>query len=317
MTSAAPRDALDAGADPAPTGSVCAVVVTYRPNLALLRRVLAAVVNQVGGLVVVDNGTSCEAFDAFAAQAAASGCIVERKPANVGLAAGLNAGIACARRAGFGEVLLLDQDSVAAPGMVATLVRALEALSRDGRVGAVGTQFVDPRNAVVAPFVRIGFPFNRKVLGGPGQRIESDFLISSGKLLPLAVLDEVGGMDESLFIDNVDLDWCFRARRLGYRLYGVCDARMEHSIGDALRPSRWRRRGVFIHSPARLYYLTRNRLLLYRRAHTPRIWIAQDVPRLLGKFLRMSLLVAPRWQNARAMARGIRDGLLGRSGPQP
>lgn len=294
---------------------VCAVIVSHRPDVDLLRRVVAAIAPQVGQVVLVDNATDCTGFDALAAEVTASGGRVERLARNAGLAAGLNIGIAIARDAGFGHVLLLDQDSVAGPDMVDALLRNLADLSRHGRAGAVGAQFVDPRNQLVGPFVRIGFPFNRKIPGGPGQRIACDFLISAGSLLPVAVLDDVGAMDESLFIDNVDLDWCFRARRHGYLLYGICDARMQHSIGDTLRPSRWRPRGIFIHSPARLYYLTRNRLLLYRRGHTPRIWIAQDVPRLVGKFLRMSLLIAPRGENARAMLRGIRDGLLGRGGP--
>jgi rhamnosyltransferase len=302
------------GRTPQPAG-ICAIIVTYRPDIALLREVVAAVGPQVEGLVLVDNATRDDGFEAFASELCAGGGVVVRNDENQGLAAGFNAGIAYARGGGFGHVLLLDQDSVAGPDMVRTLLRNLADLSRHHRVGGVGAQFVDPRNGVVGPFVRIGFPLNRKILGGPGQRIACDFLISAGSLLPVAVLDDVGAMDESLFIDNVDLDWCFRARRRGYRLYGICDARMQHSIGDTLRPSRWRRRGIFIHSPARLYYLTRNRLLLYRRAQTPRIWIAQDLPRLVGKFLRMSLLIAPRGDNARAMLRGIRDGLLGRGGP--
>lgn len=295
-------------------GDVCAVVVTYRPDVALLREAIAAVAPQVGGVIVVDNATQCAALDALVRELDSVGVVVVRSARNLGLAAGFNRGIAHARDAGFGHVLLLDQDSVAAPDMVAQLHDALEALADDGKVAAVGAQFVDPRSGATAPFVRVGFPFNRKVPGGAGQRIRCDFLISSGSLLPLAVVDDVGAMDASLFIDNVDLDWCFRARHRGYTLHGICDARMRHSIGDALRPSRWRRGGIFIHSPSRLYYLTRNRLLLYRRAQTPMVWIAQDVPRLLGKFLRMSLLIAPRGDNARAMLRGIRDGLLGRAG---
>jgi len=300
-----------------PTVDVCAVMVTYRPDVALLRRAIAAIAPQVGGVVLVDNATRCDAFDAIAAELMSEGGRVLRNPGNLGLAAGFNAGIDAAREAGFGHVLLLDQDSVAEPSMVETLLDSLASLSRQQKVAAVGAQFVDPRNGVVGPFVRIGFPFNRKLPGGPGESVPCDFLISSGSLVPLHVIDDVGAMDEDLFIDNVDMDWCFRARRAGYRLYGVCDARMQHSIGDALRPSRFRRRGVFIHSPLRLYYLTRNRLLLYRRAHTPARWVAQDLPRLAGKFLRMALLIAPRGENARAMLHGIRDGLLGRSGPRP
>lgn len=297
-----------------PTATVSAVLVTYHPDVSLLRSVLAAVQAQVGHVVLVDNGTRDRQFDACLEDAVAGGCEVVRSDANLGLAAGFNTGIARARSRGSAFVLLLDQDSVASPDMVRTLLDNHEALSRRARVGAVGAQFIDPRNGSVAPFVRIGFPFNRKLHGGRGQQVECDFLISSGSLLPLRVIDDVGAMDASLFIDNIDLDWSFRARAAGYALYGICDARMRHSIGDELLQAWWTRKGIFIHSPTRLYYLMRNRLLLYRRSHTPMLWVAQDVPRFFGKLLRMSVLVAPRRANARAMLRGAWDGMRGRSG---
>ncbi len=317
MTSPAIESTTVSGPMPVHAGAlprgVTAVVVTHSPDVPLLREVLEAVRPQVDGVVVVDNATQGVDFDRLLDDAAASGCEVIRNLANLGLAAGFNLGIARAREQGSAFVLLLDQDSVASPGMVATLLDAYASLSKSGRVAAVGAQFVDPRDGRLAPFVRVGFPFNRKLHGAAGECIESDFLISSGSLLPLPVIDDVGGMDEGLFIDSVDLDWCFRARAAGYQLHGVCDARMRHSIGDALKPSLLGHK-IFVHSPRRLYYLTRNRLLLYRRAHTPRVWIAQDLLRVVGKFLRMSLLVAPRGDNARAMLRGIRDGIRGRTG---
>ncbi len=61
----------------------------------------------------------------------------------------------------------------------------------------------------------------------------------------------------------------------------------------------------------------RNRVLLYRRAHVPRTWVAQDVPRLLLKLAGMGLFVRPRLANLRAMLRGIAHGIAGRDGPMP
>jgi rhamnosyltransferase len=57
--------------------------------------------------------------------------------------------------------------------------------------------------------------------------------------------------------------------------------------------------------------MMRNRVLLYRRAYTPRRWIAQDVPRVLVKLLLFSVLIGPRWHNLRAMLAGLRAGLQG------
>ncbi|MCR6663105.1 MAG: glycosyltransferase family 2 protein [Luteimonas sp.] len=294
-------------------GNVVAVVVTWQPDVPLLREALEAIATQVDHVVLVDNATRCSDFDALLSDAAAMGVEVIRSEGNLGLAAGFNRGIEQARKRAAAFVLLLDQDSVASPGMVQALVDGYSTLSASARVAAVGAQFVDPRDGQVAPFVLVGFPFNRKLQGGAGQRVGADFLISSGSLLPMAAIDAVGGMDESLFIDSVDLDWSFRARAAGFALYGICDARMRHSIGDALRPGLFGRK-VFVHGPTRLYYLMRNRVLLYRRAHTPAVWVAQDVLRFVGKFVRMSMFVSPRRANARAMLRGLWDGIRGRAG---
>ncbi|MBP3984592.1 glycosyltransferase family 2 protein [Pseudoxanthomonas helianthi] len=300
---------------PGPSRDVCAIVVTYNPDITRLRACVDAVRKQAGGLLIFDNATTDPEFDRFVVGSQNEAIV--RSPANIGLAAAINRGIRHAGRNGFSRVLVLDQDSIPAPDMVATLCRALDELGYERKAAAVGPQFQDTRNGVLAPFVRVGFPFNRKLYGGPGERIQCDFLISSGSLIPLRVLEEVGGMDESLFIDNVDLEWSFRVRHRGYRLYGICDAKMGHSIGDSVRPSRWVRGGRFVHGPVRLYYMMRNRVLLYGRKETPAKWIAQDVLRLFGKLARMSLLVAPRGRNLRAMCRGLWDGLRGRSGPMP
>ncbi|MFT4257474.1 MAG: glycosyltransferase family 2 protein [Pseudoxanthomonas sp.] len=290
------------------------MVVTYRPNLALLRQALAQCRRQVGGTVVFDNASAASTFDALAD--VLDGTEVLRSPVNIGLAAALNRGIDRARERGFRYVLLLDQDSVPAEGMVRALRTELERLRANGvPAGAVGPQALDARNGLPAPFVRVGFPFNRKIPGGPGQCIECDFLISSGCLIPLDVLDQAGAMDEGLFIDNVDLEWCFRVRAAGMKLYGICDARMQHAIGDALRPSRVRRGGVFVHRPLRLYYIMRNRVLLYRRRHTPWAWIGQDLLRLPMKFCSTVLFQPPRREYLRCMLRGLRDGLRGVVGP--
>lgn len=300
-----------------PEPDVCAVVVSYRPDLALLREVLTSVVGQVGELLLFDNATPDPAFEAFASDAHALGVSLVRSKRNVGLGAAMNHAAVHARQAGFSYLLLLDQDSRADAHMVATLKTALEELQRTQRVAAVGPQFQDRRNGHVAPFVRVGFPFSHKVAGGPGERIECDFLISSGTLLSLPALDIIGLMDEGLFIDNVDLEWCFRARYSGYRLFGICDARMSHSIGDTLHPSHWRRGGFIVHKPLRLYYIMRNRLLLYRRKETPWVWIAQDMPRVVVKFVLTALFLKPRVSYLRQMTRGLLDGLRGRMGPAP
>jgi rhamnosyltransferase len=294
---------------------VCAVVVSYRPDPGAIRGLIDTVVVQVGAVVLVDNASGGQWQPALGEALSAGGGALLVQPRNIGLAAAQNLGIDWARTHGYAYVLLLDQDSQPGEGMVASLLQALCTLSAAGRVAAVGPRFHDLREHRDAPFVRVRFPLNRKLwCEQPGQTIACDFLISSGTLIPLAVLDRVGPMDAGLFIDNVDLEWVFRARAQGYTLHGVCAATMHHRLGDARHALPFGLGQVVVHGPVRLYYMMRNRVLLYRLPHTPGAWIAQDLPRVLAKLLLFGVLIGPRWRNLRCMLRGLRDGLRGRTG---
>lgn len=296
---------------------VCVVAVTHRPNLAVLAEQLAALAPQVGRIMLVDNASSEPRLRDLCARY--PGVMLLALPENRGLAHALNAGIGRARSlAGMTRVLLMDQDSVPAAGMVRRLCAAQAKLSAREKVAAVGPCFRDARESADAPFVRIRFPFNRKLrCDGRCAEIRCDFLISSGCLVPLAVLDDVGVMDDTLFIDNVDLDWCFRVAAAGYALYGVCAAGLSHRLGDARKRIPGVPRGIVVHPPRRLYYMMRNRVLLYRRAYTPRRWVAQDLPRLIIKLLLFALLVPPRRKNLRCMLAGLCAGVAGRTTPPP
>lgn len=302
----------------APVSDVCAVIVSYQPDPAAIADLLETVMPQVGAVALVDNASAGGWQMAVGELLAAHGGALLDQPRNIGLAAAQNVGIDWARARGFCHVLLLDQDSQPDAGMVAALWRALQVLSATSRVAAVGPRFHDLREHRDAPFVRIAFPLNRKLWCDPDtSSIACDFLISSGALIPVAVLDEVGPMDAGLFIDNVDMEWGFRAQARGYMLHGVCTATMHHRLGDDRRTLPFGLGQIVVHGPLRLYYMMRNRLLLYRLPHTPRIWIAQDLPRVLAKLLLFGVLVGPRLRNLHCMLHGLRDGLLGRRGECP
>lgn len=296
---------------------VCAVVVTYHPEVETLRALITAICGQVGAIVVVDN-TGLESLAFPDVLSWTSNARVLRQGDNIGLAGAQNVGIEWARKNGFCHVLLMDQDSTPSDNMVATLLAAWERLSKEQRIAAVGPAFHDLREDRVAPFVRIGALFNRKVwCEYEGQVIASDFLIGSGTLISLEIIDVVGAMDATLFIDNVDLEWSFRARALGYALYGVCAASMHHRLGDARRAMPFGLGLMVVHGPARLYFMMRNRIRLYGMRHVPRAWVTQDLPRLLGKLVLFGALTGPRLRNLRYMIRGVSDGIRGRGGSCP
>jgi rhamnosyltransferase len=299
---------------------VCAIIVTYHPDQRRLQRVLERVSLQVGKVLVVDNGSVAASLPGLRTLTDSLGAELLEQGVNFGVAVGHNRGIDWAARHGYRYVLLLDQDSIPAADMVTRLITAHLTLTRGGvRVAAVGADYRRGGGTHASVFVRFGCLLFRRATVGRGEDrrwVSVDFLISSGSLLALSTVREIGPMEEGLFIDHVDTEWFLRARSLGYVAFGVPGARMEHELGEGasrLWLGRWRE--VPRYRPERYYYIFRNSLLLYRRQYAPRQWIRNDLVRLMGLSLYLLLLRSPRRLNARFISRGLRDGWHGRKGP--
>lgn len=300
---------------------VCAVVVTYHPDVAVLERLLRELLRQVAWVVVVDNGSRI-AIQEWLEMVFANDQRIEAVclGSNFGIAAAQNKGIQRARQARADYVILFDQDSEPAPDMVSRLLSAAkQKLAQGVELGAVAPAYADSEAGILSGFVRVGlFGFTRVACLTNDELVEADFLIASGSLIPMATLDTAGDMDEGLFIDHVDTEWCFRVKAKGYRLFGVCSARMIHSLGN--RRSRvwlFRWRSVPYHSPFRYYYMFRNSVLLQRRAYLPSRWKQADLFRCLRAMLFFGVFSSQRGACLLMMLRGLRDGLAGVIGKMP
>lgn len=292
---------------------VHAIVVSYRCDWARLSLQFARLLPQVERIVWVDNGPGPQSPD-WLQQWPSDRVDALWLNDNHGIAYAQNRGIDLALRRGATHVLLMDDDSVPAPDMVEHL---LQALSESPHVAAVGPCYVDPRRVRRRlPFFRIdGIRIHRWTQPVEGAGVEVDYLISSGMLIPRSALQQIGLMREDYFIDWVDVEWCFRARRLGYALHGRFDAHMEHRVGGAI--VRIAGREVALHPPWRHYYQVRNLALLLRQPGLPgriRWGMALRQVQRLGAIL----LGAPgRIAYVRAWTLGLLDGLRGRSGRLP
>ena len=296
---------------PSPVVGVTAIVVSYQPDLARLGELLKSVAPQTDSVVVVDNGSG-EDVAGFVAARGDLRVHVLSLGKNVGIAAAHNVGARWASERGAKFVLLMDQDSVPEPGMVATLKLAHEDLVAGGnKVAAIGPRFRDPQTGHLAPHVRFGRIRFIPVACEPTQTVVlTDFLISSGSLISIDVLDAVGGMDEALFIDQVDTEWVLRARAKGYQVWGHCEASMNHSLGEERRRvwlGRWRE--IPLHKAFRYYYMFRNSVLLQRRKYPCWAWRRVDTVRLLQIFVFLILFHPQRLQAIQSMLRGLWDGI--------
>jgi rhamnosyltransferase len=289
-------------------------IVAYQPEAQAFCRLVSALQGCVGLVVIVDNGGT-----AAAGATLDEGTVVLDPGYNVGVAAGHNMALARIFADGCSHALLFDQDSLPQEDMIGALLNVeQELLAHAYAVGAIGPQHLNG-DGRAAGFVRLsGCRAQVSAIADPGVPVPArrcDFLITSGTLIRREVFEHVGPFAESLFIDNVDIEWCYRAASLGYACYGAIEARMQHALGDrSISLPFSRDRSLVVHEPLRIYFITRNRWLLYRMPHIPWGWKLADFPRMAMKIAALCLLVPPRLRYMRAALAGVTDGLKGLGG---
>lgn len=293
--------------------TVFAVIVTYNPDLVVLEQLLDALLPQVDQALILDNGSS-NAMLQWSPPAAHPQLQLQRLGENLGIARAQNLGIEQARLAGARFVLLSDQDSEPAPDMVARLLDAARELQAAGRpFAAIGPCQLSPGADAPGPFsLTVGLRMQRMHHHDSPPLVEVDFLFASGCLIPMKVLEQVGGMAEPLFIDYVDIEWGLRARQAGYSSFGSFTARMTHRLGDGA--VRIFGKSFSLHSPLRHYYIVRNAVWLYKQSNIPLNWRLRDGYVLLKRVLLYSVCGTPRRQQLPMMLRGLYHGLRSRLG---
>lgn len=173
-----------------------------------------------------------------------------RNDRNLGYAAGNNVGIRAARGR---YVFLLNSDTEVRPDAIGRLVAYLES---HPEAGAVSPQLRNPDGTIQRACMR--FPTLLVALGfdtwfgerAPLKRVidryfyrDYDHAVSrdveqppaAAVLLPRRVLDQVGLLDEDLFLFFNDVDLCRRIHRAGYRIHFLVEAQVMHHGGASTR----------------------------------------------------------------------------------
>jgi rhamnosyltransferase len=288
--------------------NVCAIAVTYHPDTefpARVRRLLP----QIEALVIVDNGSSDSAVEMLRGLAANPIITLVLNTDNQGIAQALNVGIEKAVALEFSWVLLLDQDSVVDEDMVRILFDVQAASPCRNELAVIGAGTRDANNASQ------DIENDLRVDGW----VEAEFVITSGSLIPLAAHSIIGPFREELFIDSVDIDYCFRARAKGFRLIITRKSLMSHAIGAVTRHNwLWMHRWTFNHSAERRYYIARNGTVMLREYGNYHygLWALKSLGRCVRLCKRIFLYERMKVSKILAVAEGWWDGLRGHLGPR-
>jgi len=289
-----------------PMSPTLAIVVTYNPSPGDLAALLHCLRDQRVDTVVVDNGSSN--IDLTAEQVSACPNVdLVRLDSNHGIAHAQNIGLRKALSGAYEFALLLDQDSLPEGQFVEKSLQAFRTLDPEGlTIAAVAPSYIDSSTQYLYPFVRFS-RFGVHTFRPSEQYADVSLIISSGSMLRLKVLPAIGLMNESLFIDHVDTEWCLRAIAKGFRLVGLADNRMRHSVGDAT--IRILGRNLPAHNSKRRYLATRNLFFLIFHADAPKQWKIKEAVTSLVKLLVTLPYLDARAGHVRSYALGVHDGI--------
>ena len=229
-------------------------IITYNPDIPLLRKNIASICGQVSTVVIFDNNSS-NVEDIKDLVAEFDNVYVIRNSKNVGLPKNYNRATVLAQKKNCDWLMILDQDSI----MPSNIIERLSSYFNDDKVAIVCPQFRDINLYSEEEFKRILPKEDHSLV---------ERCISSASINRVSILNELGGFDEKLFIDQVDYDYCKNVREHGYNIIQVNDCIIDHSIGKS-RYVRFLGKKIlsYNHSPIRKYYFFRNRIYYARKYH--------------------------------------------------
>lgn len=281
---------------------VCAIIVTYHPSIENIEHI-AQVLAQVRGLVVVDNGSNTQELAPLRTASRTLGFHLIENGENLGIAEALNQGVRWAKNQDYPWMILFDQDSTITEGFVSQLFDAWESHPQQNRVASIQPMYVTPETGMetVVP---------RSPEGGPATAM------TSGTLMPAWIFNKIGLFASEYFIDLVDCEYSLRIRAAGYLLADSRQAVLLHCAGSPKRLSFLGFSfGPSHHSAVRRYYISRNRVVVYRKyfRRFPR-WTLYSINAAFRETIKCFIAEQDRPRKFRNFLLGTWDGLTGRMG---
>lgn len=288
---------------------VIGVMSTFCPDKFVIERARRHI-KQLDLLIVVDDGSlNSEILNDLTE----SVFEIIRLDENSGIAAALNTGMKTAISKGADFIVNLDQDSILEDSYIEKILSTFRKSATSTRLGIVVTDSVNNQPSIPPKYSPEGFGLVEEA-------------IQSGMVIRAECLQDIGFLDERLFIDCVDIEFCLRAIDKGWNIAVAPGSNIIHSLGrlEAYKPfglPRFRD-GEQIkyqyHPPFRRYYIVRNNIdLCIRNLKSRPRWVASVLRRELNPQLKTLLSGPNAGKQWLSLIMGLVHGLIRRRGKIP
>jgi GT2 family glycosyltransferase len=293
---------------------VCIIIVTWNRADAVVRCVLSQNLLTYPNVevVVVDNHSSDGTVERLHSVFPELTVIANER--NLGFTGGNNAGIRWGLERSADYFFILNNDAIVDPNVLDELVRVAES---DRRIAVVGAKNVVMHNSKLlwAAWGDVTYgPTLTRVHGRSKwdgrkyrQNRDVDHVVGNGFMWRREALESIGLLDTNFFGYHEDVDWCYRAKKAGWRVVYVGSAIVRHEGSLSSNPH-------FESRMPAMYFIGRN-AVLFTKKHGGILRLAQlTVNSLAGSIWRY---VPATWKGYKTGERlfwqGFWDGLWNRN----
>ncbi|HBG49051.1 MAG TPA: hypothetical protein DDW90_06040 [Cyanobacteria bacterium UBA9971] len=223
--------------------SISGVIILYNPELNVIENI-NSYINYVDILFAIDNSENSNLDIIEKLKLNPKICYISNNE-NLGIAKALNQGAELALQKNFSWLLTMDQDSKFEDDNAKYFFNCFDKLENSEEIALIcanrqsATNFDKTTENI--------YDFKTALIA-----------ITSGNLLNLELYKQIGKFEEKLFIDQVDHDYNLRALLKNYKIIKFKNILINHSLGKQVSVNE----KLFIHSPIRIYYQTRNFLYM-------------------------------------------------------
>jgi len=225
-------------------------------------------------IVLIDNGSTDNSVGEIRRAFPEVGIVENGR--NLGVAGGRNVGIEIAlnRIRGGGDdapeyVLFLDNDTVVDRGFITEMIAAHRS---DPSIGVLTSKiyYLGDPDRIWAAGGRLRFSQCKVYIRGEGERdsgqydeiSDIDWALGSVFLVTRMALEDVGKFDPAFGVYcGEEVDWCIRARKLGYRIVYVPKSKVWHRVSKTVPGANY------------WYQKVRNHLIIMRRHASLTQWL--------------------------------------------
>lgn len=260
------------------------IVVLYNPSIQEIENI-SSYIEKVDYAVVIDNSIADNQSLIHKVVSGSEKLYYYSEHRNIGLCKGFNIGVNMLAKKGCEWALLLDADSKLDPDIISVYKKSLNHFKNRKDVAVFSPVHVFDRSKAI-PYV--------------GYR-NVDWSMTSGWLVNVKIFQKQKGFFEDLFVDGLDMDYCYKSHENGFKIIECGQAIINHNPAKTCSIL-----GIkYGIAPPNRYYMQARQLIWcwkkYKKTNALGIY--------LYKWIKVILLFPKKAEYIKAMYQGSKEGV--------